>query len=50
MLCKKLDYAECPFPQGACADKCIVEDTCPVTLSTCQCECPDTRCTAIEEG
>ena len=50
MLCKALDYAECPFPKGACADECAVASVCPVSLAECEQQCPDARCSAIEES
>lgn len=54
MLCRSLDYAECPFwtaiPRGLCDDACALSTPCPVSLTECEQQCPDARCSAIEEG
>lgn len=49
MLCKVLDYAECPIPLAGCADVCSLDSKCPISLTECEQQCSDTRCSAIEE-
>lgn len=49
MLCRVLDYAECPMPKAGCADVCSLESACPVSLTECEQQCPEARCAATEE-
>ena len=53
LLCKSLDYEPCPLDAlpivSVCADKCSLDNTCPISLSPCEKQCSDTSCAATEE-
>ena len=49
-LCPTLGHSECPMPHGQCASVCSLENQCPISLTECEQQCPDTRCAATEDN